>query len=768
MDSAKVIDRDEKVHDLETAQAFDLAEELDKNHAEDPVVAERAKRVVLDCIARVESGHQTRIARWRRMNDLWWQHSVSKRASEMGVHMGGPFRAIEEYAIKMKSAIFGQTGFISGTSERYEDGEKGKLTALMIEDQMRNEAKLPQTALEDFRTTAIYGVRIGKVVARKRAETILKRELEVKELGDGDTEYIFGKVEEEEIGWTENLIVDVPPEDFRIEPTSDSVKDAGWCGDYSYPTTMEIDERIARNEYLEAPIHEFFERWKKSHSDKQVHKSSPHRSIQGHLGTVGNEPDAGPHIEQFCCFEWWGDFDLRGNGKPVPCVITILVPASQDTPTFKPLPDGAVVQIRRNPYHHGQKPYVAHPLFKRRRHFWSMSMAELVGKHSSYSDDLHCLALLAGEWEASPMWEVADAAEIGEHTMDGFLPGKNIPVAEGGHISPLAPPVRSGAAVQLAEYFSRASNDVAGMGMTNAAPRVAAAGLVRDAQEVDERLKALIDAYENCFLVEAAELFHGLNQQYMTRERKVKTLGVQGLSAPDMTTVTPADIRIGMRFEPTVGRKLAEKAFQNQAMINWWDRSVQDTMMRMQTGQPPLFNLEEMAKRIFRDVFGITDWERLVHENVEGVMLRATDEEHRLFALGEVPSVQKGEKTWVHLYAHLKFLQEGGADDWEAARRQALIDHITETLTVYHREVEAMQPGTGEMLAAMFMPQIMEAGGPSTGMPAAAEQGAQGGRGYRAPGGSPGSPLFGRETGGMTPMPTQGNTMQSTANLGAQ
>ena len=48
----------------------------------------------------------------------------------------------------------------------------------------------------------------------------------------------------------------------------------------------------------------------------------------------GSKPDKGPHIAQFCQFEWWGDFDLKGDGEVVPCVITVVLPAEGNRPWF--------------------------------------------------------------------------------------------------------------------------------------------------------------------------------------------------------------------------------------------------------------------------------------------------------------------------------------------------------------------------------------------------------------------------------------------------
>jgi hypothetical protein len=790
-----IIDDDSVEHsDLKTAKQFDKAFELDTNHANDIIVSARAKSVIHQCLADSEVRVQERLRRWEKLDKLWRMQSLSTQAEDFQVHMGGPFKAGEEYAIKMKSSVFGSSGILSAEVDDMENTEKAELASALVEEQIKTEAKVVQNSLSHFRETAIYGTKFAKVVPKKEVQRTITREVTSGDLPGGGTRYIFEKPEEKEMATNRLNVLPVSVFDFRIPETADGIEDAGWCGDYSYPTKQEILDLVERGDYNASAVADIidavdvFEKESDANhiGNKGFDASAVFRSGLGKKG--GAKPDKGPHISQYCRFEWWGDFDLKGDGEDIPCVITLLLPAKGNRPwiggPFKAEP----VRITRNPYFHQRKPYIFHPVLKREGEVYSPSILEMVGKHSYYEDELATLGLMSAYLEAAPPLEVGEASGVDLADLDGFLPGKTVPVEQTGQLGYLSPPVRSTNSLQVAEFFSRHGTDVAGLGRPSNAPRTAAAGILTEAQEIDQRLVAYVDSYENYWLIPLAELAHAYNRQFITAERKVKVLGLKGLRAEDIRTVRPTDVALEIRFEATVARKLVQKAFQNQQLINWWDRAVSMNMMGMQTGQGEMFDLSEMAKRIFRDGFGITDTHNFIKTSGDPTERRTVTEEHRLFAMGERPEPEPGEKTWLHLQGHLQLLQSDETAGWHPADKRALVEHVYATLDQFYREIEAAMPGTGEIIAAQLEQQMsalgLESGKGSKGYGAkdpvkemvmqqqqammqqqqAMQQQQGGGRGVAPPGQSPGSPLLRREdTGGV-----QSNSMAAAPNMGAQ
>ena len=790
-----IVDDDTVEHaDIETAKQFDKAFELDKNYADDPVVSARAKITLNQCLSDVEMRNQAKMRKWEKLDKLWNMESLSQQAEDFQVHLGGPFKAGEEYAIKMKSSVFGSQGILSAEVDDQENTEKAQLSAALVEEQLKTEAKVVQHSLAHFREASIYGTKFAKVVPKKEIVRVIEREVTSGSLPGGGTRYIFEKPEEKTLATNKLSVLPVSVFDFRIPETADNIEDAGWCGDYSYPTKQDILDAVERGDFNASAVADIVDSIEKFEGDANENTLNRHGMNAAAMFSSGVgkkkgvKPDKGPHIAQFCQFEWWGDFDLHGDGEMFPCVITVILPAESNRPWFGGPYKAEPVRITRNPYFHQKKPYVFHPVLKRENAVYSPSILEIVGKHSYYEDELATLGLMSSYLEASPPLEVGEASGVELVDLDGFLPGKTIHVEQTGQMGYLSPPVRSTNSLQIAEFFARHGTDVAGLGRPSTAPRTAAAGILTEAQEIDQRLVAYVDSYENYWLVPMAEFAHAYNRQFVTSERKVKILGLKGLKAEDIRTVRPTDVALDIRFEATVARKLVQKAFQNQQLINWWDRAVSMNMMGAQTGQGEMFDLSEMAKRIFRDGFGITDTHNFIKSAGGPEEMRTVTEEHRLFAMGERPSTQPGEKTWMHLQGHLQLLQSGATEKWHPADQKALIEHVYITLDDFYREIESALPGTGDIIAAQLEQQISSLGMESERGPRgygtpdpvkdmvaqqqqammqqqqAMQQQQGGGRGVAPPGQAPGSPLLRREdTGGV-----QSNSMAAAPNMGAQ
>ncbi len=194
---AKIVrDDPQRSYDLETAQAFDEATQLDKDHSGNKRLADRAQRVVFDCIAEAEEYHRQFRSKWLKLDRLWRQESLSPKADDFDVHLGGPFSRGEEYAIKMKESIFGGAhGYVSGSAEEYDaDEERSELVTKLVIEQLENEIGLRRDALAHFREVAIFGVRFAKIVPEKRVMRKIVRDVEeiteAREMGKG-TYYRF-------------------------------------------------------------------------------------------------------------------------------------------------------------------------------------------------------------------------------------------------------------------------------------------------------------------------------------------------------------------------------------------------------------------------------------------------------------------------------------------------------------------------------------------------------------------------------------------------
>ena len=188
-----------------------------------------------------------------------------------------------------------------------------------------------------------------------------------------------------------------------------------------------------------------------------------------------------------------------------------------------------------------------------------------------------------------------------------------------------------------------------------------------------------------------------------------------------------------------------------------------------QQGRGELIPLEELVRSIFHETFGFDDVDRFVRTLEDPKKVLTPHEEHRLFRQGEFPGVQETENVILHLRAHIRFWNEGRADDWSPEAKEALLLHIRDTIDEFWRQVEASAPDVADVLAAAFEDQLGE-GGPENSRyrnrVAALQQGqggpegAAGGRGFAQPGQGLGSPSFRRpnaaDVNGASATPTAG------------
>jgi hypothetical protein len=708
---------------------------LEDNRAGDKELARRAKNVVAACIADERGQHAKMSNMWARLNSAYRLHSLSQNAQDYDVCLGSVFAKVEEFATKMTATIFNGRDIIGGTPLDRDFGKKAEAAVALVREQFADEYKLESDATEFFREAGRRGV-------------------EARETDDA-TIYDFGKLKETKLADTRYQAKTVLPDDFRIPLSAESVEEAAWCGDFSYPTIQDLMNGVTRGIYDEACV----ERLRQPETEEPGPAGAPHGNRWESGGDQGTRdaPDAGSHTEQFSCFEWWGDFDLEDNGELVPCVITLAMPASRnDTSDYSVFPsEGEVIRVTRNPYFHQRKPYVGYRPLPRKHDFYSMGIAEVVGPNSKYEDDLATMSLMGAMWEMSPPLEIGQAAGVLEEELDGFFPGKTYTAEVVGQVGFVAPPARSGIGFQTAEFLNNKSEQNMGLGSPSSAPRTPAAGVMTDSQQIDLRQMAWVTAYEQQVLIPLAELTHGYNGQFMTRERKVRVLGMKGVHAEDITTVNPTDLAVDVRFEPVVGKALIQRASQIQGLVNLFDRM--GSMMNLQMGKPERYDLSKVLEIVMRDGFQVRDTS-FINSTLDTSELPTPQEEHTGFRSGERPEVHPNENMLQHAMAHMTFLEEGGAADWDPQDRQAFVDHISETIKGVARKAQGQMPDIEETLQTL----LGKVGLDTSRQGSLGGGTAAGGAGFASPGQAGGSPNF------RSPASGQGMQMGQNSGQGQQ
>lgn len=760
----EVVDDSKTISDLETAQDYDEAMELSPDKSGDDKLSDAFRVMVYDCLAMTESTIRSRQGRWKNAEQLDRLESVSENADEFDVHLGRPMKDLEEWAGKMNQAIFGANhALVGGTPEDEGDREKAELSMALIEDQLISEAKVKKRALANFRSTGKYGTKFYKVYPDKNVVYSFKQNKEVVPLPDGGEYMKFSNPEEVTQSIDQLRMDPISVYDFRIPETANDIEDASWCGAYSYPTKEEILGRAKRGELNEAKVKQAI-KWLDNHRPKNEQKpavgAAPDlrlgRSETGAHAIEAAKAEGSPNIEEFSCFEWWGDYDIDGDGVAKPCRGVVLVPASENRPVFSTgMHEGCfVVCLQRNPYFHQKKPFVFHPVRKQEGTTYSMSIMDMGARMSRYEDELWTLGLVGGMLEASPPIEYGDAADLDGDELEGFMPGLKLPVAEVGHIKSLDLGRSSNIAASWAGILDQNGSDIVGLGGAKAAPRVAAAGILDEASKEDLRTLMYISDFEEYCWIPAIELAHGFNKQYLTQERAIRALGIRGARARTISTIRPDQVAVDIQFRAEIGRKQKQKVFQAQHLLNHRDRLFMSNAAAAQAGQPEPYDIREVDRRILSDGSGVGDIDAIIKPGQDPQSVLTAHEEHRLFAQGQRPGVALSENKMMHFMAHTRFLQEGRAEEFTPEDKQAITDHIYDTLDELYREFEQNAPGMGQLVAMQLeqgiqgMQSTMPGQGDFYQRSGQSQQQTQGmvsqggGRGAASPTQSQGSPIF--------------------------
>lgn len=784
-EKVRIVDDGEEFADLETAKKFDEAFRFSKNLAGDNDVSDRARKRVWECLASAEQTVADMKGSWSDAERLLRMESLSENANDFDVHLGSAFRANEEWVARMHQSIYGTGAKLVG-GDILDDGDEDRKEAIfaLLEHQLREEAKVTKRAQEDFRMVGAYGSRFYKVFPKREVFHTFDMKRRSRRLDDGSVVYEFDAPEEKERVRDVLQKQPISVYDFRADTATD-IESATWCGDYSYPNIKEVQDLKERGEYEGAQLDEILSKAEKSkgpNAGPSAINATTERAIRrnsiGILPMDRADEVTADGLTHFARFEWWGLFDLEDNGKPRQCVITMLVPMQSGKPHFASGPtSGAVVRVCRNPFAHQKKPYTFHPVIKFSGTMYGVSVLDLKGRMSRFEDEMWTLGLTGAQLESSPPIEIGSDADVDPETVDSFLPGLRIPVDRTGQIRGIDLPQKSGIAGNWAKILDDRGDDVVGIGGPEAAPRVAAAGILTEANREDLRLVLYVDAWEQYDHLPSLEFAHSYIRQYMTHERKIRSFGIGGIGLPDIRTVRPDQVDHDVMFAPMVGRKLRQKVFQAQQLLNLRDRFMMQNQMDMQMGKSPSRDLDELDRRILKDGIGIADVDSIISVNDDPDKVLTAGQEHRLFAAGQRPGVQKAENKLMHFLAHFQAISPGGeAEEWRDDDRQALIDHAYETLDDLFRELEQGMPGMGEVVALMKEQQLapyqptMEGredyfqrrqGANAEAQSAAGQGGQPGGRGAAQATQGPGSPLF-RAPG------LQGEVMGQSPNLGAQ
>lgn len=700
-----------------------LSDEFE-NRASSEKTRKRAENILWDSLAQGDAWNSRKQSSWDDVEKLMNLQSTAEAAAEMGVHMGEAFRAREEVATKFHRMVFGSATnpLLSAELEEEGDTKKAKVAAALVEEAWRNDMKFEQKGLEWSREVFAYGSMFFKVLPSFEKKRTFTRSVKPRInpfTGAATGKYSFGAKKEIVVDHFRIDNTAINPRFFRYAPGADDIESAMWCGDWQTVRSDEFDALVEQKIYDGPDVEKAAQELLKQIKGRD--RMSGRASIAGGYG-AGNDyvnvlhaslkkQQQAPNIGQLSIFEWHGLFDLEDNGEYRMCMIVGAFPTDLMGNIHKRKGNSKmwILSVGLSPFNHQRKPYIFWPCIKLSGDVDGVSVVDLVRKHSDYADEFYALGLLGAHMEVNPPIIIEDP-DIPDEAITGFFPGKKIRGRRDG-IGFMDMPNKSGQAFRLAEFLQQKDRENVGMGGVQAQPRVAAAAVQNEAQQDDFRLLAYINPFEQYAVVPGSQLVHSLYRQFLTTERAVRAIGIDGVYARTRATITPEDMAFDILFEPAVGRSLAQKGQQAQGMLNTLDRALVVNQGRVMMGLPEIMNIPEMMRSIYADGYGVQDPGRFIHSDVEPESIRTAYEEHGLYGMGQRPGVQRGENKLQHALQHLKYWQEGTPELTRDEDRLAFFDHLLQTIEAVMRQVEAASPDMKVLLQGMFQ-QVL---GPSQG-----------------------------------------------------
>lgn len=696
-----------------------------ENMAGNPLIAGRAKGVVLDAIRDIYNTMEFLRNKWLIEYRLYRGESMaSYQYGRVQLHSPEPFKAVESIHPRLFRAIFDQEPFFRLHGEDWMDDAPAEQQQALCQKQL-GEMDYRITADALLRDYLIYGTCAQKTTWEQEMRNVrYARAQRVPGDREGTSKIRRRPIEEVVMTFDGNRARQISIFDLLAPPSASSAQDAEWMGDRSlWPS-----HRIVQ--YGKMGLFKNLDELKGHHGENDANMGDEFKERKAYSYGVydSREASLAPHIPHYTVIDWWGFFRIseNENDPEVPCNITIIEPDSA----------GVVAVVRENPYWHGQKPYQMARYIKLHEELFGIGVIEPIVRLSYELDNKRNLYDAATQLESNPMYVLGDGANV----PDGQLiarPGLCLRAQSPDDIKPLFTPKVSDAALQAMQDLKQEIRETHGV----TSPLMAAESgggsktATQHTSEVNEgnmRILGAVKNFEDEILVPMLFQMEQNNQQFLSRARVINSIGPQGLRWRDRFTVQPESITGRFHIVPVVSMRLATQMVQTQQLINLLDRAMP---INHAAGQEKV-KVTPLLAKIFREGFGFRDVADFLALDPKDSGLLSAIEEHELWWHGKVLPVRDEDDHLQHWQSH---------DDWlkgepgERLQREdpAIYDEAVAHQADHGKQIARLQEIQQRALMEAEQMRALQGGGGSEGGRGFADQGSQ----------DPGSPKMRRESG---------------------
>jgi hypothetical protein len=679
----------------------ELKNDAENTAAASPETRARALQIVLDHIKAVDGDRDFLVNKWLVCDRLWRGEPISRYfPSDKTTHVPEPFKQERAVTPRVGMALFPNDDWYRPIPIRPKSANPEAIKALM--DQQFRDGRMKSRSKQFLSNCAKYGSAFAKipwVTDRKKVRMTEPDEKLVYENGvPVDVEPKAPKVKDFELNKDRTEFKNLSIFDFRCDRRYESIHDAPCCSDEFSQTFEDALRKLRAGIYVgvtEAEIKGLVE------TNSNVPENPGKEQQQQANGAGLQKPEPKNDLRTV---DWWGLFDIAGNGERVECQITVLNRQH-------------VVRIAKNNLWHGRRPYLQGKWVPVEGELYGLGVIEPIVHLCLDLNDMQNVLNSGAALASNPMYKVGDTMNVPDEQIVA-APGR---VFRGEDISQMQP-LHTVDMSQIARVNKGELRDE--VSETNGTPRLfmgqmesgqeSATGFSGRVREGNIRIKDVAEALADDVFIPFLEMCHFNNQQFLDEEVVVRLTGKAG----DYQTfkVNPIELAGIARIQMIMAPQIELLGVRGQQIINFLAIATQNPIV-LQMLASKGFDIFEAFKTAWTSEFGYRESERVYPPRADEVMYDQRTE-NVLLARGIEVDVQPYDNHAAHLQEIMGF-EETSHYRRLAEDRKALIQAHKATHDMKLRIKQEQEPPTMPGMPGGAMPGAEEMpGGPGGGMEA--------------------------------------------------
>lgn len=434
----------------------------------------------------------------------------------------------------------------------------------------------------------------------------------------------------------------IPPEDLLIDPDAKSMDDAVFVIHRVRRTVSYLREREKEGVY--SRIDEVVKHVSSDEELRTSEESSRFATAADESMSSGNGDDndqvARRKVE---VFEWWGRIDVKGDGITEPFLAVMA--------------GDVIIRLERNPYAHGNPPFVeVRPMLDLFR-FHGIGMAEVVGEFQRVKTALVRQTLDNLSYQNNQMWEVDENAGVDVDSLINPRPGGVVFTnVLGKGFRQITPQPLGQAPLHMMEFIQTQLEQRSGVtrysqGLDARSLNKTASGIQAimgaSQQRIELIARILSDSIRRIYT-----MMLELNQQFIDQEVVIRVFN-------EPLPISPDDLAGNFDVQVEIGGATGKEEQEVEHLLGLLQHSTMLLQLGVQTPQ----NIYEVVKKIM-EIWGWKDYSTLVRDPQETEQMRMILQQigqlGQMVQMGQLPAPEQIMQVLQGTYQVLATIVGGG------------------------------------------------------------------------------------------------------------